>query len=138
MIKRIYNFVDRKLGFRELVRYGLVGVIGAAIDFSLLNVFVQFTKFDVYQSLVFAFLISVIASYFLHSYWTFKVKNLPIKLIAYCLTALVGLIINFTVMYLLIEGWEWWYNYAKLAALFVALVWNYTIAKTLVFNNINR
>lgn len=138
MIKRIYNFVDRKLGFRELVRYGLVGVIGATIDFSLLNVFVQFTKFDVYQSLVFAFLISVIVSYFFHSYWTFKVKNLPIKLIAYCLTALVGLIINFTVMYLLIEGWDWWYNYAKLAALFVALVWNYTIAKTLVFNNINR
>lgn len=138
MIKRIYNFVDRKLGFKELVRYGLVGVIGAAIDFSLLNVFVQFTRFDVYQSLVFAFLISVIVSYFLHSHWTFNVKKLPVKLLAYCLTAMVGLIINFTVMYLLIEGWGWWYNYAKLAAIFVALVWNYTIAKTLVFKNINR
>lgn len=138
MIKKIYKFVDRKLGFRELVRYGLVGVVGVVIDFGLLNIFVQFTKLDVYQSLVFAFLVSVVASYFLHSHWTFKVKKLPIKLIAYCLTAIVGLIINFTVMYLLIEGWDLWYNYAKLVAVFIALVWNYTIAKTLVFNNISR
>jgi len=138
MIKKLYKFVDRKLGFRELVRYGLVGVVGASVDFGLLNIFVQFTKMDIYNSLVIAFLISVIVSYFFHAHWTFKVKKLPVRIFVYCLTAIVGLIINFTVMYLLIEGWDWWYNYAKLAALFVAIIWNYTIAKTLVFKTINR
>ena len=138
MVRKFYHFIDRKLGVKELVKYGVVGVIGAIIDIGLLNIFVHFTKMDVYNSLVVAFLLSVMVCYFLHSHWTFQVKKKPIKLMVYILSAIVGLIINFTVMYLLIEGWDLWFNYAKIIAILIALMWNYTISKTLVFNVFNR
>lgn len=138
MIIRFYRFIDRKLGIRELLRYGTVGIIGASIDIGLLNVFVQFHMMDIYNALVLAFLISVVVSYFFHSHWTFKVRRKPMNLLVYCLSALVGLIINFTIMYLLIEGWGVWYNYAKLSAVFITVIWNYVISKTLIFNVLSR
>ena len=138
MIKRVYRFLDKKLGVKELVKYGAVGVVGAIVDITLLNIIVYFTGIDVYNSLVIAFMFSVIVCYFLHSHWTFQVRKRPIKLVAYLLSSVVGLIINFIVMYLLIEGWDLWFNYAKIIAILITVVWNYTIAKTLVFNVLNR
>jgi putative flippase GtrA len=51
------------------------------------------------------------------------------------LSSLIGLIINVSIMYFLIEGFDWYYNFAKLVAILVALIWNYGSAKTLIFRN---
>jgi len=133
MIKRIHGFIDRKLGFKELCRYGSVGIIGSLIDLGLLNVFVQFTKLDIYHSIVLAFLCSVIVSYFLHCNWTFCVSRGATRLMVYSFVSTFSLILNIVIMYFLMEHLNWWYNYAKITALFICVLWNYAVSKSLIF-----
>ncbi|KKQ79194.1 MAG: hypothetical protein UT02_C0045G0002 [Parcubacteria group bacterium GW2011_GWC2_38_7] len=138
MVKRIYHFIDRKLGFKELCRYGSVGLIGASIDFTLLNLLVQFTPFDIYYSIVIAFISSVIVSYFLHCSWTFRVSTGVNRLLVYSFTSVFGLILNVLVMYYFMEHLNWWYNYAKVAALVIVVGWNYFVSKALIFKSRNN
>ncbi|KKR08582.1 MAG: hypothetical protein UT32_C0001G0102 [Parcubacteria group bacterium GW2011_GWC2_39_14] len=133
MIKRIHSFIDRKLGFKELCRYGSVGIIGSLIDLALLNILVQFTKLDIYHSIVVAFLCSVIVSYFLHCSWTFRVARGATRLMVYVFTATFSLILNVVIMYFFMEHLNWWYNYAKLTALLIVVAWNYFVSKVLIF-----
>jgi putative flippase GtrA len=134
MLNNFFKSLKQKKSLRQLMRYGLVGAIGAFVDFTLLNIFVFFTPLSIYEDIVLAFLISVIVSYFLHSSWTFSVSHSVNKLMLYSFSSIFGLILNIVIMYFLMEHFGWWYNYAKISAMIVVVIWNYGLARSLIFS----
>ncbi len=133
MFKALYKVVDKKLGIKEILRYGSVGLVGALTDLSLLNVMVKFSNLDIYHAVVIAFLISVVVSYVLHCNWTFCVPQGATRLMVYAFTSIFGLILNIIIMYFLMEHLGWWYNYAKVSAMFIVVIWNYFVSRSLIF-----
>lgn len=121
-----------------MCRYGLVGVVGAIIDIGLLNILVIFTELDIYHAIVLSLISAVIVSYFLHSSWTFKVTKGVDRMLIYSFMAVFSLILNVVIMYFFMEHLHWWYNYAKIAALFVVVIWNYGVSKALIFKTRNK
>jgi|GEM_PF-2808165 len=138
MVKAIYNFIDNVLGVKELCRYGTVGLAGAFVDIVLLNLLVQLSTLDIYYSIVIAFIVSVVVSYFLHTNWTFCVSSGATRLLVYVFVSVFGLILNVLVMYYLMEYWHWWYNFAKVVALVTFGIWNYFVSKAFIFRKKNN
>lgn len=58
--------------FFQLTRFGIVGLTGAAIQFSIVVLFVQNKICVPLTANIFGFMIAFIATYWGHSLWTFK------------------------------------------------------------------
>jgi len=120
--------VIRNLLKFQMVRYGIVGTIGAVIDFGLLNLLVLYLDWNVYLAATVGFTAAASSNYVLNLNWTFRDSPSKHRLVQYgqfILVALLGLMINNGTMYILIENFGWWFNFAKLSAVLVVFVWNY-------------
>ena len=120
--------VIRNLLKFQMVRYGIVGTIGAVIDFGLLNLLVLYLDWNVYLAATVGFTAAASSNYVLNLKWTFRDSPSKHRLVQYgqfILVALLGLMINNGTMYILIENFGWWFNFAKLSAVLVVFVWNY-------------
>lgn len=115
MRERISNIVKQK-SFRQLVKYGMVGVVGLAIDMGVyyllvrkLSVHYPFSSFiskmlggnmsvgmlDILISNVISSTLAIINNFLLNSYFTFKVTDKKLKRFAsFVGIAIVGMIIS--------------------------------------------
>jgi len=112
----------------QMVRYGIVGTIGAVIDFGLLNLLVLYLDWNVYLAATVGFTVAASSNYVLNLKWTFRDSPSKHRLVQYgqfILVALLGLMINNGTMYILIENFDWWFNFAKLTAVLIVFIWNY-------------
>lgn len=118
----------------------MVGTLGTLIDFGLLNLLVIMARIGVYFSATLSFVAAVINNFFLNKYWTFKSpltrKKSHIQFIQFFIVSLIGLGLNLTIMYLIMDIFHFGhqrYNLAKAAAILVVLVWNFLANKFWTF-----
>jgi putative flippase GtrA len=132
---------------KQIVKFGIVGAINTGVDLGILNILIFTTGitsgigFTLFKGI--SFIIAVTNSYFLNKLWTFKVApNRDFKeLIKFLLVGIVGLIINVATASIIVNliksptgiSPQLWANIGAIAAVFVAMTWNFCGYKFLVF-----
>ena len=123
----------------KLIRFSIVGVGNTLVNWSI---FIILNAFGVYYiiSNIIAYIIATINSYIWNSLWVFKYgQGLNINTsVKFFILNLVGLTVNTTIMYILVDI----LNFNKFMALVLASVFvvimNYTINKLWVFKEENN
>lgn len=121
--------------YQRFFNFCIVGVIGTVIDIGLLYCLVEYFYFPVLFATTISFCVAVINNYFLNKYFTFKSieKNSLKQFIKYFSVSLIGLGINNTSMYFLINYLLCWYIYSKMMTTLVVLFWNFLANKYWTF-----
>ena len=125
---------DRERG--RFFRFAVVGVIGAVVDFGVMNLLVQVFHTSLVLAGTVSFIAAIISNFTWNRFWTYpesrtrkKRKQLP----QFVLINIVGLLINNLIVVgldaLLVPyiGEPWSYNLAKAVAIGVVLFWNFGI-----------
>lgn len=101
-------FARIKRNSPKLIRFGLVGAIGAIINFVVYYILVSFVHFSVNAGAIMAFFFAVTHNYVLNHVWTFDEENQqkPIntqQYIYYFAGNIFGLLINLLVLNLVVS-----------------------------------
>lgn len=114
--------------FRELIKFGLVGVVGAGVDLGLLNLLHVRFAVNLYAATAIAFVAAVLVVYTFNNYWTFRRLGLKFRartLAKYGLISTVGLIITEIIIHLLAVENGYNFNVAKIIAIGIVFFWNF-------------
>lgn len=115
----------------QLIKFGFVGVIAAAIDVGVLVLFTEVFGADVLISSGISFCVSVIANYILSMKFVFKSKGQSKlkEFTVFVLLSVGGLCINQFIMWLGTEKFSFYYLAVKLAAMVIVPIYNFITRK---------
>lgn len=118
----------------QLVKFGFVGVIAAAIDVGVLVLFTEVFGADVLISSGISFCVSVIANYILSMKFVFKSKGQSKlkEFTVFVLLSVGGLCINQFIMWLGTEKFSFYYLAVKFAAMVIVPIYNFITRKVLL------
>lgn len=127
MIKQVIQKTANSKGVRQFAKYAVVGGFVTAVDFVLLYIFIEFFLMWYILAATLSFTTALITSFFLNKFWTFKNKdgNIPSQMTKFTIINLIGLGINLTVLYILVDFFSIWYLPAKVVATVFVLLWNF-------------
>jgi len=122
---------------RQFVKFSVVGGIVTAIDFGVYVALTRGTAFfgrHLLTSAAIAFSVALTSSFILNTFWTFRagrgrwLSRAP----RFFAVGLIGIAINMAILSLLISG-GMYDLLAKVFAILVSLVWNFTGQRRLTF-----
>ena len=111
----------------RFIKFGMVGLLGMAIDFSITWFFKEKLRVNKYIANSLGFSVAVINNFLLNRYWTFENTSNPIagQLTKFALVSITGLLINNTLLYLLLKGNKRNFYFIKLVVIGLVFFWNY-------------
>lgn len=140
-------FKMQYLIFHQFTKFSLVGIMNTAIDFIILNLLIWITHIyrgdmvSIFNSISFS--IGIINSYIWNKNWTFRNEDIHVKIqfIKFFSIAIVGLILNTTIVYYTITlikpifhlSMIYWINIVKIFATMIVVFWNFIICKYMIF-----
>jgi putative flippase GtrA len=98
----IFSTISRdKKHLVKLFSYGIIGLIGTLIHFSVLVFLVELFHFEPVLSSSIGFIVTVIVSFYLNRRFTFRIKTskTTVTFIKYTLVSCSGFILNSVIMY---------------------------------------
>ncbi|MHB1293435.1 MAG: GtrA family protein [Anaerolineae bacterium] len=128
----------------RFVKFGIVGSIGAVVDFSILNLCIQAFGMEKWLANTFSFTAAVLSNFLWNRLWTYpESRKLPIlpQLGRFFLVNLGGYAIN-QVIFLSLDHFVFspWgtlgYNVSKAIAIGVVLFWNFGINRIWTYREI--
>lgn len=117
MDKSLFNIKSAQI--KEFLRYTVVGCINTLIYYISYLVFMNVFNFSYRISFVAGYVISIIFSYFLNTYFTYKEKPSLKKFLIFPLTYIPNFIIQYIGMILLVDQFD---MNRKLAPIITAIV----------------
>ena len=111
--RKIMRFIHH-----EFVRFVIVGVINTATYYGLYLILLKGLGVYYFAAHIISFLISLTGSFFLNSYFTYKVKPTLGKFIRYPLTQVANTVITSVLLFLFVEVFGLSSSLAPIAALF--------------------
>ena len=113
--------------FWSMLKFGMVGLVGMAIDFGLTWICKEKLRINKYVANGVGFSFAVVNNYFLNRIWTFSNKNPQIlnQFMQFLLVSLVGLSLNTLVLYLVHKKLNVKFYFSKLIAIGIVFIWNY-------------
>jgi len=123
--------------FKQMVRYGVVGVLGASIHFGTVILLVEVFKQNPVYSSAFGFSLVVVISYLLNKHWTFKIvsKEKSYRFLKYLVVSGLGFAINVSIMYYSVNIAHWSYILGQSIVTVVIPVSNFTLNKFWTFSD---
>ncbi len=120
--------------FKQIMRFGIVGLIATIIDYVLLYFFTDFLNVHYLISAVISFSISLIVNYYLSIKWVFYMtkKQTYKELFLFAFLSLIGLIINELILYLGTELLNIYYMVCKIGATIIVMVYNFITRKIFI------
>lgn len=112
---------------RKFIKFGLVGFSGLFIDFGFTYLFKEKVKLQKYVSNALGFTIAASSNYIFNRIWTFRSEN-PEILVEYSefiLIALIGLVLNTLILWLIVSKLKWNFYLSKLFAIGFVTIWNF-------------
>jgi putative flippase GtrA len=115
-----------ELGLKFL-KFCTVGFSGLAIDFGITYLTKEKLKFNKYVANSLGFIIASTSNYFLNKAWTFHDTNPDAitQFSKYIFIALIGLLLNNLIIYVLVNKKEVTFYWAKLIAIGIVVFWNF-------------
>ena len=102
MDKTFMNIKDRS-NLVEFLKYAIVGCINTADYYLSYLIFMDIFKFSYKISFVMGYVVSIVGSYFLNTYFTYKQKPSVKKFLIFPLTYIPNFIIQYLGMILLVD-----------------------------------
>lgn len=124
----------------QFIRYGIVAIIAFLIDFGLLFFFTQYWHIHYLISATLSFLVSLIFNYILSIKWAFSRQssyNYTTEFVLFLIIALVGLIFNDLIIWLLTEKFEVFYLLSKLVSTVAVFFWSFVARRYLFYQTIS-
>lgn len=120
--------IDRAIVLKFL-KFCLIGFSGMLVDFGATWLCKEKFKWNKYVSNSIGFVLAATNNYIWNRWWTFQSDNanIPIEYGKFFLISIIGLGLNNLVVYLLHEKLKWNFYLAKLIAVGVVTVWNFTM-----------
>jgi len=135
------NKIIKSKIFKQFTKFCTIGVIGTGIDFGILNLGVLILSWNVYAAATISFILAATNNFFLNKYWTFTDKSKGSRFIGqyaqYLAVSVGGLLLNLGIMFVLIEQLDLWYNWAKVFATGLVIMWNFSLNKYWTFRNVD-
>ena len=81
----------------RFLRFAAVGVIGAVIDFGVMNLLVRFSSASLVQAGTISFIAAVLSNFIWNRYWTYpdsRSKPLMRQLVEFAIVSIIGLMIR--------------------------------------------
>ena len=141
---------------RQFGRYAVVGGMGTVSDFVVTVFLIELGSVTVLLAGACGFAVAVVQNFLLNRLWTFPGSdhyNTRGQMVRFALVSLVGLAIHLFLFALvdktLMPYWSTWlgsaeraftlnYRFAKLCAISVTLIWNYTANRIWTFKHTSR
>lgn len=114
--------------FFRIIKFGLTGFLGMAIDFGATWLFKEKVKINKYIANAIGFSLAVTNNYFINRIWTFQSTNqhLGTEFTKFVFVSLVGLGLNTYIIYLFHQRKDGINFYlAKFFAVVIVFVWNF-------------
>lgn len=128
----------KKLPFSllSLIKFGVTGMSGLVIDFSLTWLFKEEFHVNKFIANAIGFTVAVLSNYFINRFWTFSEVNkqhVGKQLSAFIMVSLFGLLLNSAFLYLFTTVWTLNFYLGKILAVILVFFWNFSANYFLVF-----
>ena len=121
----------------QFFRYIFVGGMAFLVDFGSLYIFTEFFGLYYLISAAIAFILGLIANYFLSINWVFNKRtmdNLTFEFGIFCIIGIVGLGLNELFIWFFTAELTFYYLISKIFAATLILFWNFFARKYILFN----
>ena len=128
------NIIHRR-GVRQFIKFGLVGTSSTLIDWGIYLILTRFLGVYYLMAKILSFSVAVLNSYIWNRRWTFR-SNDPKKLrefIKFLTIAIIGVVINSSIMYLSVEHLKLHDIYGLTLATAIVMFWNFLANKYYTF-----
>lgn len=133
---------------KQFIKFGVIGFMGAIIDFGILNLLAVLFHFNVYFSAAISFALAATNNFYWNKKWTFRGqaigKKIHIQYMQYLLIAIVGFFLNLLILRMFLPYFGNLFNLdinnalvlnlSKIIATLVVMMWNFIGSKKLVFS----
>ena len=144
----------RQEGIR-FTKFIVVGLIGAAVDFGIMNLFTLFLNFSLTLSGSISFICAVISNFFWNRYWTYpesRSRSIPKQFFMFFVVNLIGIFLRIPVLHFVEPVFtEVFQRYPLLKintsilannitlaiAVLIVLLWNFFINRYWTYNDID-
>ncbi|WP_082035942.1 GtrA family protein [Pedobacter lusitanus] len=123
--------------FLAFIKFGITGVSGLIIDFSLTWFFKDEMNFNKFVANGIGFTAAVVSNYIIHRNWTFKdnKSKTGMQFTAFFTVSLIGLFLNSAIIFLLNNMLFVNFYISKAAAIFIVFFWNFSANYFFVFKS---
>lgn len=120
----------------RLLKFGLVGISGMLLDFSITWICKEQLRINKYIASSAGLTAAVVSNFLLNRSWTFEQHGAVItnQFFKFLLVSLTGLAINNLLLYLLIKRTKLNFYFLKLFVIGLVFFWNYSINLVFTFN----
>ncbi len=113
----------------KFLKFGVVGVSGMVVDFSLTYLFKEIVKIQKYVANAIGFTAAATTNFFLNRIWTFEDSDpaVTVQFFKFFIVSLAGLGINTLILYILVSKYKKNFYVSKFFAIGVVVIWNFFI-----------
>jgi len=113
----------------KLLKFGIVGFSGMLVDFGATYLLKEYVKLHKYLANGIGFSLAATHNFYWNKIWTFKDTNVAVtqQYLSFVAVSLIGLAINTWVLILLEKKVKWNFYLAKVVAIMVVVLWNFTM-----------
>ncbi|MDO8897864.1 MAG: GtrA family protein [Bacteroidales bacterium] len=111
----------------KFVKFGVVGFSGVFVDFGITYIFKEILGVQKYVSNAIGFMVAASSNYYLNRIWTFQSTNpnVAVEYTEFIIISFIGLIINTTILWLLVNKLRMNFYVSKIFAIGVVTLWNF-------------
>jgi len=136
-----YLSMPSKVGLIQAAKYTVVGCSGIFVSMGVLIILKEYLGFLLPLASIFAIELSILNNFVWNERWTFSKPKHPRlnswknRLVLFQLVALIGAVINFTMLNVLALYFGIDYRIANLIGIGIAFGWNYTLNKNVTWKD---
>ena len=103
---RLLHGMRRPANWLQLVRFGIVGGIGFAVNLAVYALFVHGLSVDYHVAAVLAWLVAVVNNFMLNRHWTFDARDglVHFQAMRFLVVSLGALVVSLLLLTLFVEG----------------------------------
>lgn len=133
--RAIMKFIHNRPVFKQLIKFGLVGVFNTLVDLTAYIFFTRVIGWHYQIAATIAFVIAATFSFWINRYWTFQVTGVQIKTeyIKFVLVAAGGLLWTLLFLFIFIDKFYWHDLVAKIITVVLVVNWNFWLQKYWTF-----
>jgi len=114
---------------QKIIKFGVVGLVGMSIDFSITWCCKERIRINKYLANTAGFSVAVINNFFLNYIWTFNHPSgmITVALGLFIIIAVIGLLINNLLLYIFTDLFKIQFYFSKSFVVIGVFFWNFTL-----------
>ena len=124
--------MTKKNNIKKFIRFGIVGVFNTLHYYGWYLLFLHVLELTYLASHITAFIISMIGSFYLNSYFTYRTKPTLKKFLQFPLTYVVNISVSTFALFLFVDTFGWDENFSPLLAQVLTIPATFFVSKLIL------